>query len=348
MSINKTSVAYMKEYLKYALEFEKYVYIWSNAMAQTNKQLTDIRSRKNSIQQAQLSAQKQLSTLDYDFEQYEKQEQSEILKHKKRSKIWLIATMIWLAFSVIVAIGFVFLNPDISKSDIFTKIIFFIFIAGMYFCLSFFIGPICLYQHRKNRKIYKRLKNKAQNNSLNLKDKKQNILLAESKRATAQLQAITIIEENDVVKKQNEISIELQKAKRNLSEIYSLNVLPSKYRNFNAVATLYEYLDTGRCNIIQGHGGIYDTYEIERISLEQLAQMVMMNQTLNRIEDNQRYICNELRVANQALSSINSSLKSIEKTNKEIAKNTAISAIANQQTAKATSWLAWSAWANGY
>ncbi len=347
MAINKTSVAYMKDYLKFALEFEKYVYIWSNAMIQTQKQLSDIRNHKNLIQQSQLSSQRQLSTLDYDFEQYSINEQNVILKYKNRSRIWLIVAIIWLIFSVLVASGYVLLSPDISERSLLVKIIFFIFIAFMYFCLSLFIGPICLYQHYKNKKTYKRLKNKTQYNSSDLKVRKRNALLEESKQTSASLSNI-LREENTVAKKQNEISIELQKAKRKLDEIYSLNALPIKYRNFNAVATLYEYLDTGRCNIVQGHGGIYDTYETERISLEQLAQMVMMNQTLNRIEDNQRYICNELRIANQTLSNINSSIKNIEKTNAVIAKNTAISAIANQQTARATSWLAWSAWANGY
>ena len=156
------------------------------------------------------------------------------------------------------------------------------------------------------------------------------------------------IEETVVNQRQEEIHNALVAAKNSLMQIYSENVLPQKYRTLTAVATLYEYLETGRCNTIQGHGGIYDTYEVESLHLAQLQQMVQMNQTLSRMEDNQRYICQELRQANLTLSSINASLNEIEKTNAEIAKNTAISAAANQQTAVATSWLAWRAWANGY
>ncbi len=347
MSVDKTSVRYMKEYLGYALKFEKYVYIWSKALANTNKQLNEVRTRKKSAQSSQLSSQKQLSTLNYDFVQYEKREQEEIFKYKKRSKFWLTAAIVWLAFSIIVAVGFAFLSPDISSKSLLIKIWAIVFITAMYFCLVLFIGPICLYQHSKNKKTYKKLRSKAANGSFDLKDRKQTLLIEQYGRAETTLEAITK-EEIAIIKKQNTISGELQKAKRNLSEIYSINALPQKYRTFNAVATLYEYLDTGRCNVVQGHGGIYDTYEIERISLEQLAQMVMMNQTISRIEDNQRYICSELRQANKALSNISSSVKEIQKTNAEIAKNTAISAIANQQTAEATSWLAWRAWANGY
>jgi len=139
------------------------------------------------------------------------------------------------------------------------------------------------------------------------------------------------------------IHSQLQIAQQNLSQLYAMNLLPEQYRNMNAVATMYEYLETGRCNTIAGHGGIYDTYETEKIQLAQLEQQVQMNQTLLRMEDGQRQICREIRQANSTLSDIRSSLSNIEFTNKQIADNTAISAAANKQTAEVARYMAWKA-----
>ncbi len=344
MAIEKTSVEYMKEYLKYALEFEKFVYIWTNAMEQANVQKREIYSRKSSIQHSQLSAQTQLSTLDYDFEQYIKQDQSQLLQYKKNEKKWLSVALVWLIFSFIVAFFSVSLIMDFQ--DPLYAIIITAIATVCCFLFGFFIGPIALYQHSKNKKKYNKLKQSI-NNQDNIKEKKQNTLTSQSIQARENL--ATIVKEEEIIeKRQDEIFKELTKAKRQLANLYSDNSLPIKYRNISAIATMYEYLETGRCNTIQGHGGIYDTYEVERIALEQLAQMVIMNQTLQKIEDNQRYICRELRQANQTLSHIKSSLKEIAITNEEIAKNTAISAVASQQIATTTNWLAWRTWANGY
>lgn len=307
MSVNKNSLPYMKEYLKYALEFEKYVYIWSKAMDDANyrmKQIYDNRRRLNSTKR---QARNQLDSLDNASKEQRQSKECEAARYRKKAKIALI-------------IGFVF----------------------------FSVLPICLVV----RYVYK---NKAENLEEEAKQltnknslRRQEEILQAQESDSENDWVVNVVEESVINKKQEEIQNALIIAKNNLSQIYSENILAPKYRNFTAVATLYEYIDTGRCTTIQGHGGIYDTYETEKIHIEQLRQMVQMNKTLSKIESNQRLICRELMNVNQTLSRISSSLDEIEKTNAEIAKNTAISAIADKQTAAATSWLAWNAWANGY
>lgn len=305
MAVNKSSVAYMREYLKHALEFEKYVYIWSCAMNNANSRMEKICSEKRQLQNKRDNAIAQLDSFDIDLAKARELKESEARRYRKRAKIALF--------------------------------------VGIAEC---FLLPICLYFRSVSKEKAEALEAEAA--KLNRDSMKMHeMLLQEQEKEAEKGLAANNIEETAVNQKQEEIHKALVVARSNLAQIYSENVLPQKYRNLAAVATMYEYLETGRCTIIQGHGGIYDTYEVERIHLEQLRQMVQINKTLSRMEDNQRYICQELRQANQTLSSINSSLSEIEKTNAEIAKNTAISAAANKQTAAATSWLAWNAWANG-
>lgn len=147
-------------------------------------------------------------------------------------------------------------------------------------------------------------------------------------------------------KSQEDIFKELNEAKKILSNIYAENVLPAKYRSFNAVATLYEYLETGRCNTIQGHGGIYDTYEYDLRLGVIIRNLVEINSRLADIQENQRRLYNEFRQANQTLSQISTTLKNIEDINVDIARNSAISAAANQQTAAASNYMAWHIWHN--
>ena len=75
----------------------------------------------------------------------------------------------------------------------------------------------------------------------------------------------------------------------------------------------------------------------------QVYQLLEINQKLTKIEDYQRMIAYEMQEANKTLNKIQTSLHEIQKTNEQIAINTEISAIANQQTAAATQWMAWHA-----
>lgn len=307
MAIDKNSVSYIKEYLKYALEFEKYVYIWSQAMDEVNSRIRQIYSERKQLENTKVTARQRLTSLEDTNERQRRYKESEASQCRKNARTALI-------------LGFVFIV----------------------------ILPICIGIHFFYKNKAATLEEEAKQLSSEASAKRQKIILQAQESQAENDWIVNNVEETVINQRQEEIHNALVAAKNSLMQIYSENVLPQKYRTLTAVATLYEYLETGRCNTIQGHGGIYDTYEVESLHLAQLQQMVQMNQTLSRMEDNQRYICQELRQANRTLSSINASLNEIEKTNAEIAKNTAISAAANQQTAAATSWLAWRAWANGY
>lgn len=277
MSLDKNSVPYMTEYLKYALKFEKYVYIWSQALDEANARMRHVYNNRKQLMAAKKNVQNRLAVLEHSVE-------AEKQQHDKKS------------------------------------------FGGMLFA---------------KRKEAKHLEAQASFK------RQETILQAQEAKVTNELTENNS-EETALIELQDEIYEALLAAKNNLTQIYEEDVLPPKYRNLSAVATMLEYMMTRRCNAIDGYGGIFSTYAIEALQLEQLYQAVKMNQTLSRMEDNQRYMCCELKQANQTLSEIKEGIGRLEITSARIAENTAISASANQQTAETAQWLAWRAWANGY
>ena len=54
---------------------------------------------------------------------------------------------------------------------------------------------------------------------------------------------------------------ELKSVSAKLDDMYSLNVIHPKYRHWVAVATIYEYIETGICSSLTGDAGAYKFYE---------------------------------------------------------------------------------------
>lgn len=338
----------MKGYLRHAITFEKNVYIWSQAMRDINKRMERLYSERARLEAVKTTATKSLASLSNSNDTLQKNKVRDSAKYKKRSKTALTVMLVvmFILFGFGCGVGCLLINNPNTTFAIPKGSVIPILGLAFLFIGSLFTGlvPICLIIS-----IYS--KNKASNlekESSKASQRRQEVLLKAQKDEAENDWIVNIIEESVINKEQDEIHRQLQIAQNNLDQIYGLNILPVKYRNLNAVATFYEYLATGRCNTIQGHGGIYDTYETERIQLAQLEQQVQMNTTLSRMEDNQRMICQEMRQANQTLLGIRRHLNEIEKTNAEIAQNTAVSAAADQQTAAAAQWMAWRTWSNGY
>lgn len=346
------SASFMKDYLKYALEFEKYVYIWTNSMNKANEQMRSIYSRRSELENIRTSAHDSLESLDSRYKTQQNYNEQEAKRYKKKSHALLCVILIdfLVFFSVGCVISLTLLNDPNTTFIIDRKLVLPILsivcmVIGFIFT---WVGPICFGLYLSNKSKYKKYINQANPSNTESSRRRQEVILKEKESQANNDWIVSVAEESVLTQKQEEISNALQEAKKNLSDIYSKNILPAKYRSLNAVATLYEYLDTGRCNTIEGHGGIYDTYETDLQRGLIIKTLADIRDSMYRIEANQQLLYRELQQVNKTLSSINSGLIEIEKTNTEIAKNTAISAVANQQTAASARWMAWNAWANGY
>lgn len=60
-----------------------------------------------------------------------------------------------------------------------------------------------------------------------------------------------------------------------LESYYELDIIYPKYRNLIAISSIYEYLMSGRCKQLEGHGEAYDTFDHETI----------LNNLSNKLDD---------------------------------------------------------------
>lgn len=345
-----TNVTAMTNYLHHALTFEKYVYIWSNSMQTVNQRMENIYATRQQLQHEQSTkarAKAALSHSDDRTQAYLSQETDRYeAKAKSKLRTYIVGIVVVLIIAIIAAVSLCSANADTLDMPPIIIVPLFIFVILILFVP--FWSLLCLPSYFVNKNKASNSKDRIyQQGSIHTKQRQFQILEEEEKQIYRQLVTLDN-DESALSVKQDQILTSLKAAQKSLAEIYALNVLPPKYRNLCAVATMHEYLTTRRCDTITGHGGIYDTYETEKIQLEQLRQMILMNQHLANIEDTQRHIYKELCKANASLTQIRSSLNDISATNREIARNTAITAEASQQTAANTSWLAYRAWANGF
>ena len=280
MGINYNNPIVMKDYLKYALEFEKYVYIWSRAMDEANCRMRQIYSERKRLKNAKETTGTQLASLNDTNQRQQRYKESEAARYRKKSKNTLVTTavLLTLLFLIGVGIGYALLTDTnttfvIPRSAVIPVLGLTVMIVG-----SIFTGilPICLGIFFSNKRKAAQFEKEAKELAGHASVRRQEMILQTRQSEMENNWIVNNVEESVVSKRQEEIQNALINAKNNLLQIYSENVLPQKYRSLTAVATLYEYLETGRCNTVQGHGGIYDTYEVEKIHLEQLFRIILV------------------------------------------------------------------------
>lgn len=348
------NLKFMEGYLRHAMEFEKYVYIWSNAMNKANSQMKKIYSDRNSTQQNKNAALSRLSTIEaeYSEKQADIDRRADLFevrakKTKRTSTVAFIILILVIAAGVFGIVTFSKALIDSGEEPqyaIFTSVF-----CGAAFTIMAALAPLIIFIVNKVKSKSSARRNVRLSNTdvtdTKLKDKAEledNISYYSNK-----LQKSLWAEKN-VSAQQEEIQENLNIAQKNLEEIYSLNVLPEKYRSFEAVATLYGYIVNFRCTIVKGDGGIYDTYEKDLIAGIIINKLSNIEASISRIEGYQRELVNQARIANNQLASINTSLESINNYSAEIAKNSQISAVASQQSAAALQWQNYHMWSNGF
>lgn len=315
----------MSQYLEYVVEFEKYVWIWTNAMNTANNQLQMLYRKRNSLDNAVLQGINENKALNLRYAA-----QANIRK-KDSKKFFKRAVLSVIGFIVIIMVLLVIFVLNKSGITKYTEAAYPLVWGGIFL---FFFGIYNINRYFKNKQSISQMKKFDVNSASEA--------LVKNRKNQAELYRINSKEEELKIKeKQSEIFTALQDAKSSLRDIYAVNVLPERYRSFCAAATMLGYLQTGRCNAIQGHGGIYDTYEIDMQNRAIITTLEEIKNISLQIEANQQLLLSEMQQANRTLTNINQTVNRIDVTTKQIEKNTAISAAANQQTAAAASWIAW-------
>lgn len=72
-----------------------------------------------------------------------------------------------------------------------------------------------------------------------------------------------------------------------LERLYGQNILYAKYCNFVAVATIYEYFESGRCSELEGPNGAYNLYESELRANIIIGSLERISSSLEQIKSGQ-------------------------------------------------------------
>lgn len=133
----------------------------------------------------------------------------------------------------------------------------------------------------------------------------------------------------------------LADTRRLLQEAYDKGLLYGKYRNFVAVCSICEYLESGRCSELGGPDGAYNLFEQEIRANMVITQLGSILSKLDRIQANQAMLYDAISTGNRLTSQL------IEQTNESIrlgeynAQQNAITAYNTQQTAREVSFSNW-------
>lgn len=121
-----------------------------------------------------------------------------------------------------------------------------------------------------------------------------------------------------------------------LQRLYGLNVLYPKYRNLVAVATFYEYFDSGRCKDLTGHEGAYNIYENEIRLNTILGKLDDIIEHLEDIRSNQYIIYHAIKEGDKIANNIYQKSVKISESMNAIEDNTELIAYNSSITAKNT------------
>ena len=115
-----------------------------------------------------------------------------------------------------------------------------------------------------------------------------------------------------------------------LDNLYSSNVIYPKYRNLIAVASMYEYIDSGRCSELEGADGAYNIYELE-VRLDRIiTQLDIIISNLEQIKANQYYLYTAINNLKPQIDNVVNEIKENTKKSDAVAVNTAITAYTAQ------------------
>lgn len=316
------NVQLMKSYIFYAMTFERNVYMWNNALNKINEAINSNHHRK-------IGAMNNIETINDDIDSFD-DEYKEAIKAKNKSirnnkRIIICASII---FSIILVACIIYYITSKEIGALYTGgYILFFFILIIVVDLKKYRSEI---QFEK-RYIKNHLNEQSKIDKLNqLRNKKQ--VQEKLVMDLSYKEVILIQDRDDIIKNLNE-------AKKILSNIYSKNILPSRYRNLVATCTLFQYLDTGRCTIIKGHGGIYDTFEYELQMKSIIYNLKEINMKLDTVISNQNRLYQEINIANSTLNSMERDFKVLRDNTDTIKKSSSVAAVAQQQTMENTRYI---------
>ena len=275
----------MRDYLKIATAMESDVY--------TSKKLVNkLSERINTLN----------STNYYTEQNYLMESIKTTSVEKRKSHLSKVVKVFIIMCVISCVIAVLFLSLFVSSKELLKNI----FLYGVSFGMWAVIIGVIVIIKKKNAKS-------EANNNRRINEHK----LQESKN---------LKQKNDLII--DDYTVQLQEARRqldvslnNLNKLYSENLLPASYRNFVAVATMYQWLQYGICTEIYGHGGLFDRYDYELKFNRIIGTLDEINSKLDSVIENQRMLYDEIQRGNQIAEKTYQSVRNIENNTDRMSKD---------------------------
>ena len=318
------NVNYMKGYFAQAAELEKHIFVLKESMKKANQEMNLIYKEKETVKQKEEGYNSQLANLDKKYADKAQQMENTLVSDKanlptlKRRSVFMLVGLIFFGCLVVFgmllgAVGSLFENELLNFGGAAIGILS--FYASIPFLILFIVNKI------KAGRASSRLNGKKRDFDKEKENEKNNIIMEINN--TQHRSKELVQSKNELIKMQDMISEQYKVASNALQRLYGKNLIASKYRNFQAMATFYEYLSTGRCIAVVGPGGVVDTYEKDlqaKIMINHLSNIeAIVDDTNNKVG----YLCDQAEQANRQLRSINSNLSAIKVSSAATAMNTA-------------------------
>lgn len=114
-----------------------------------------------------------------------------------------------------------------------------------------------------------------------------------------------------LVYEEKRLKEEMETVLKALAEMYSYNIIYEKYRNYVALTTIYEYLDSGRVDTLEGVNGAYNLYEAETRSNTIISKLDNILDSLEEIKANQYLLYSKMNEIEKDVSESNKLLDSV-------------------------------------
>lgn len=128
----------------------------------------------------------------------------------------------------------------------------------------------------------------------------------------------TIAKRNALINLKKETQNTIDNVTQNLNQIYEKANIPSKYRKFPIIATLYEYFDCDRVDTLREAINLYEQELRLNTIISQIDDVLY---SLDRIQDNQNTLYNEIVSAQNATNVFMSEISNKLSTNNSISQN---------------------------
>lgn len=328
------------EYLSSVVDLESRFYVWKQTMAQENEKMRNIVATKNQALATCRDSEKKIKELDEEYAKKEKNRKEYI--EKVTNEVYRLESN--LKKKKLIFRGLIFLNVFAWISFIFASFISetreeagpFVLFLCFVVVISFFAFP-AIYIFKKitenDLSSARSALTRASNTNIDsLKQITQNELFDKYSEAKETIERLTA-EETECRKRQEVIFENFNMVKSQKLMAYDMGILDERYHKFQALYSMYDYLKTGICLTLYGHGGAIEKYEDDLkfglvysllMDIRNIAEDIADTQkelrdyareitrTLNQIESNTQAIMDYSQDTNASLRQINERLYRIE------------------------------------